>query len=259
MKLTSLALCLPLAALPLFACAADTGSEALEAGVKPAAEQAQQDFYSEASLAECFKAQNAYWQAKRAADERTKSAYYAEAIAAVAKATALEPENADYCLLASQIYRGKGGIPYAKKYFTQAESILKQRLAQKPKDIFANLDYAVLCYAGDVRFWQEYADYQKQAQQYARTVLLLTDNKELTGGELQARAMAYLLLGERGQCHRLLQEAAAKYGGAEALPAQRLRLYESTVLQGKWLWQVSEKYAASEFLLDYMTDPSRRY
>ena len=120
---------------------------------------------------------------------------YAGAIHAIAQAVAMEPENVDYLFLASQIYRGKGGVSMAKDYFLRAEKLLQERIKKNPESIGANLDYAILCYAGDARYWEEYGAYLKKAQAQAKRVLSLCKKREGDEGVQIPMAWAYLVKG----------------------------------------------------------------
>ena len=59
-------------------------------------------------------------------------------------------------MLASQLYRSKGANGFARQYFMSAEQNMLKRLEEEPNSIEYNLDYAIACYAGDVRFWSTY-------------------------------------------------------------------------------------------------------
>ena len=170
---------------------------------------------------------------------------YAEAIDAITRAIALEPENVDYLLLASQIYRGKGGISSAKEYFNRAEAVLLDHLSADPDSIDANLDYAILCYAGDVRYWANYSTYLKKAKKHADRVLSLC-NKETHPFSM---ALACLIKGNAKECERLLEMSGH--------PTVRFYyiLYKNTVRKGTWYWPVKD--AGKEYLLYCMTDPNR--
>ncbi len=179
--------------------------------------------------------------------------FYAEAIGAIAQAVALEPENPDYLLLASQIYRGKGGVSYAKSYFSRAEAVLKKRIAQRPDSVRANLDYAILCYAGDARYWPEQEVYQKRARKYADKVIALCRAQEKTGKKYDnysvALALAYLIKGNEGHCEKELKAAEDPAGKFYCA------LYEDTVKNKKWFWPTKD--TGKEFMLYYMTDSNR--
>ena len=76
-------------------------------------------------------------------------------------------------LLASRIYRHKGGISFAKTNFSKAAAIYLERAMQQPESIQANLHAAIILYAGDVRYWDSYNDSRKNAVAYADKVIFL--------------------------------------------------------------------------------------
>ncbi len=174
---------------------------------------------------------------------------YARAIHAIAQAVAMEPENVDYLFLASQIYRGKGGISMAKDYFLRAEKLLQERIKADPESIGTNLDYAILCYAGDARYWKECDAYLKKAQVQANRVLSLCKKREGDEGVRIPMAWAYLVKGNAKECEKILSSSK--------LPATRfyLDLYKDTVKKGKWFWPAKDP--GRELLLYYMTDGGR--
>ncbi len=196
----------------------------------------------------------AYSDGKRASQANVRNEKYAEAINAISRAAILQPDNTDVLLLASQIYRSKGGIAYAKEYFARAESILIAQIAASPKDIGAYLDYAIACYAGDVRFKDNYDAYWKIAYQYADEVIRLV---EQSGGgnaaQMRTMAFAYLIKGDTKRCGELLVQAAQ----SDAASKFYSELFFKTVAQGQWLWPVSAEGAEKEFLLYVLTDSSR--
>ena len=219
-------------------------------------EQAEKKAFLSPSLAaqEFFQqAYAAYCTAKPMTALGAGSEPYAEAISAIAQATTLEPENVDYLLLASQIYRGKGGISYAKEYFSRAESILQEQLLAQPDSIDANLEYAILCYAGDVRYWPDYDSYREKAKKHAEHVIALykrADQKSQKSGSNQIPlALAFLIKGDNASCEKLL--AAMDHPTAGFY----YELYEETVKKNEWFWPAKD--AGKEFLLYYMTDPHR--
>ncbi len=221
---------------------------------------------------------DAYFKAQVIEDGTEISKMYAKAISDISKACALEPLNADYLLLGSQIWRGKGGISYAKSYFAKAENLLKQKLDLSPNDIPANLDYAIICYAGDVRFWNNYSKYKKQAEKYAEKVITLCKDelkKEDNSNFVRVMAMANLVLDKQDECQELFGKAKQmdsedkgfslwKFLGFEEETVEResinifyADLFENTVAKKQWLWKVDSKNIDKEFLLYYMTDEAR--
>ncbi|MBP3690730.1 MAG: hypothetical protein J6I74_05335 [Schwartzia sp.] len=196
----------------------------------------------------------AYSDGKRAGQANVRNEKYAEAINAISRATALQPDNTDVLLLASQIYRSKGGAAFAKEYFIRAESILIARIAASPKDIGANLDYAIACYAGDSRFRDNYDSYRKIAYQHADEVIRLVGRPG--GGnaaQLRAMAFAYLIKGDAKHCGDLLSQAAQ----SDVASKFYSELFSKTVGQGQWLWPVSADGVEKEFLLYVLTDSTR--
>ncbi|MBQ8418238.1 MAG: hypothetical protein IJX10_06365 [Phascolarctobacterium sp.] len=220
----------------------------------------------------------AYLNAQITGDNIESSKMYAKAISEISKACALEPSNSDYLLLGSQVWRAKGGISYAKSYFAKAEAVLKQRLEVNPDDITANLDYAIACYAGDVRFWNNYSKYQKQAEKHAEKVIALCKaelKKKDNSNLVRVMALANLVLDDRDKCQELLAKAKKmdketkgffllKFFGFEDEKIEHKTinvfyndLFENTVAKRQWLWIADAKNVDKEFLLYYMTDVTR--
>ena len=220
----------------------------------------------------------AYFNAQVIESSNEVSKMYAKAISDISKACALEPANSDCLLLGSQIWRGKGGVSYAKSYFTNAEAVLRQRLEANPDDIVVNLDYAIACYAGDVRFWNNYSEYEKHAKKYAEKVVSLCKEKlkkEDNSNLVRVMAMAKLILGKRDECQELLAKAKKKDTESEGFSLLRFfgfedekiehktanvfynDLFTNTVAKGQWLWFADAKNVDKEFLLYYMTDEAR--
>lgn len=81
----------------------------------------------------------AYREARLTTDKRIANAKYTEAIKNINLALAIVPESAEYRLLAAQIYRHRGGLSYAKNYFTQACSLYDKQLKAYPDSITLNL------------------------------------------------------------------------------------------------------------------------
>ena len=195
-----------------------------------------------------------YARARQSLAEPMRSNAYADAVAAVSRATAAEPDNADYLILASQIYRGKGGLSYAKDYFVRAEKIILDKMAENPDNIGLCLDYAIICRAGDVRFWKDADKYQKKAETYADKVIkFCNDNKnaENRGRNLRAVAIANLVKGNIDKCEKLLRKASSM----DDTNRFYYEIFLNTVGQKKWLWPT--KAYDREFLIYILTDSSR--
>ncbi len=220
----------------------------------------------------------AYFNAQVMEDSTEVSKMYAKAISDISKACALEPTNTDYLLLGSQIWRAKGGISYAKSYFAKAEAVLKQRLEANPDDVVANLDYAIVCYAGDVRFWNNYSEYSKLAKKHAEKVIDVCKKKfkkEDNSNLVRVMAIANLIIGNKDKCQELLAESKKmdteskwfsllKFFGFENEKIEHKTanvfysdLFENTVAKGQWLWLADAKNVDKEFLLYYLTDEAR--
>lgn len=223
-------------------------------------------------------AYEAYFNAQVVDDNLVVSEMYAKSISNISKATALEQNNSDYWLLGSQIWRGKGGISYAKRYFSNAEELMLQRLEANHNDVVANLDYAIACYAGDVRFWSNYSTYKTKAEKHAKKVIHLCEDKlkkEENSNLVRVMAIANLILDKEDKCQELLAKAKQmdsedkgfslwRFLGFEEETIERKTanifyadLFENTVAKKQWLWAVDSKNVDKEFLLYYMTDEAR--
>lgn len=205
-----------------------------------------------------FKEANEYFvKGKLSTDAQDKSIQYGEAIRCVNDALQYEPDNCDLALLASQIYRSKGGIAYAKSYFQRAERILGENLKAHPDGIDINLDYALALVAGDSRYLANYSEYVDKGKLAAEKVLELCElwykEHDKTAKSLRAGAMANLLLGNKEKCGELLLEADGLAGEESTLT----KVYTEYVAQGKWLWQVSPEAVDKEFMLYFMKDAER--
>lgn len=154
-------------------------------------------------------------------------------------------------ILASEIYRAKGGASYAVKYNRQAKTLLSACVAatngQDPSSV---LDYAILCYAGDDRFTADAEKSSELGRKQARIVLEETETMLKTSqtsamkeGLLEIAAMACLILGDREQCSQHLEEAHSSWK----------ELFQNTVAKETWLWPVSKaENVEKEFLLQYL-------
>lgn len=209
-----------------------------------------------------FKKANKYFQAAKLSENASeKSVNFADAVKFINEALQLEPDNCDFAILASQIYRGKGGSSYAKSYFQRAERILGENLKIYPCGIDINLDYALICAAGDMRYTSEYTDYQEKAKLVAEKVLDLCEqwhkDNDKSAKSLNAEAMAELILGHKEKCTELLLEAENISAEKTADTLSLYDVYRETVLQNKWLWKVSAESLDKEFMLYYLKNVER--
>ena len=117
-------------------------------------------------------ARDAYLRGKTSGDLQTEANAYADAVDNVSRAVAYE-NRPEHLVLASLIYRSKGGTAYAKEYFNRADRLLKMRLASEPNDIGSHLDCAILYCAGDARFWPNAGEYRASAVMHADRVIEL--------------------------------------------------------------------------------------
>lgn len=198
----------------------------------------------------------AYQEARAAKDKRTANAKYTEAIKNINLALAIIPESAEYRLLAAQIYRHRGGLSYAKSYFTQACSLYEKQLKDYPDSITLNLQYAIACYAGDARYYPDYEDYKSRACLYAKqTLKLLEQNKNQysEADTLLPRLLAYVLLQDydaAAKTVKRINSICGKYSPAYTLAEE----YERLAADGQWLWRVSLKEDAEKDFLLYSVD-----
>lgn len=194
----------------------------------------------------------AYREARSTTDKRVANAKYTEAIKNINLALAIIPDSAEYRLLAAQIYRHRGGLSYAKNYFTQACSLYEKQLKDYPDSITLNLQYAIACYAGDARYYPEYEDYKSRAWLYAKQTLKLLEQNKNQYSEAEAllpRLLAYVLLQDYNEAEKtakrinyVCDKHSLEYATAEQ--------YKQLVAQGEWLWRISSKEnAEKDFLL----------
>ncbi len=120
-----------------------------------------------------------YCEAKNAVNAGVRSVAYANAIQSINAAIAQGGEMPETYLLASRIYRGKGGVSYAKNYYAKASAIYLDDVLRYPESIESNLTAAIILYAGDVRYWDTYSDSKKKAEAYADIVLELFKNEKV--------------------------------------------------------------------------------
>lgn len=222
----------------------------------------------------------AYEFARMETDAGKRSQFYADAVRNISKIVATDIENGEAFLLASQIYRAKGGASYAERYLKQADGIFYHAAQTNPQNISANLDYAVFCFATSL---PSSPDQEKRALVYAdKTIQLIEAQRKLPAVEpnnsnLRYEALAYLVKGDHILCEKLLA-AAADYnkqkGEDPDVDENNISgsvynrkhttanifyhsLFRDTVMKQIWLWPVAAKNLAKEFLLYYLTDLSR--
>ena len=201
-------------------------------------------------------AYHSYHRAKLSTSLSVQSEAYADAIRDISKACTIEPKNVEYLMLASQVYRSKGGSSYAKDYFARAEKILRERIDASPDDVHANLDYAIACLAGEGRFSKEY---QKKGEKTLDKTIRLCESefksKHPDGGIVRALGMAYLLKGQQAKAEKMFVKAAELGSTSRFYYA----LYEDTVKKGTWIWPVGKEGAIREFCMYCLLDTSRNY
>ena len=125
---------------------------------------------------------------------------YAQAIRYISQAVTLDSDSADYALLASRIYRGKGAGSYAQKYFEQAVNLYRAEVAKNPDGIGANLDLAVALFAGDIPNVDEAEDLSKK-------VVKLCKKSHQNAQTLKAYAVAVVVEGKPKQARKILERA----------------------------------------------------
>ena len=198
----------------------------------------------------------AYREARSTTDKRVANVKYTEAIKNINLALAIIPDSAEYRLLAAQIYRHRGGVSYAKNYFTQTCSLYEKQLKDYPDSITLNLQYAIACYAGDARYYPEYEEYKSRACLYAmQTLKLLEQNKnQYNEAEvLLPRLLAYVVLQDYNEAARTakrINSICAQYSPAYAWAKQ----YERLATDGQWLWRVNSREDAEKDFLLYSVD-----
>lgn len=222
----------------------------------------------------------AYEFARMETDAGKRSQFYADAVKNISYIIATDAENGEAFLLASQIYRAKGGLPYAERYLKRADNVFYNAVQANPQNIAANLDYAVFCYATSLT---ANSNQEKKAQIYAEKTLDLIEVQRKVQTDKQNKnylryeALVNLVKGDSKMCDMLLAVASeydqqsGKYSvinGKDAVKVDYSRkhttanifyhsLFEDTVMQQKWLWPVAAKNVAKEFLLYYLMDLSR--
>lgn len=157
-------------------------------------------------------AYESYLQTKKATNLKESTDAYADSVSYISKAVEENPDNFKYLVLASLIYRGKGGASYAQSYFQRAEKIIVAKIKDDPDDIEAHIDYAILCHAGDGQFSNKAFAYAKTAQKEANIVIKLCQKalKADKNAENLHRALglAYLIRGNKRESKKQLQLAS---------------------------------------------------
>ena len=120
-----------------------------------------------------------YCAAKNSMNAGTRSNLYEKAIYDINEAIVNGGDRPEILLLASRIFRGKGGVSYAKNYFSKASAIYLEDVLRYPESIESNLNAAILLYAGDVRYWDSYNDSRKKAEAYADKVFELYKSERI--------------------------------------------------------------------------------
>lgn len=196
-------------------------------------------------------ADEAYRAAMRLSEKVQRIEKLNEALEGMSSFLEAHPTAVSGQILASEIYRAKGGASYAVKYNRQAKTLLSACVAatngQDPSSV---LDYAILCYAGDDRFTADAEKSSELGRKQARIVLEETETMLKTSqssamkeGLLEIAAMACLILGDREQCSQHLEEAHSSWK----------ELFQNTVAKETWLWPVSKaENVEKEFLLQYL-------
>ena len=200
---------------------------------------------------------SAYEAAMTATDKQLANINYIEAIKNINVAVASVPWNAEFWVLASQIYRHRGGLSYARNYFLEACKIYEKQLQEYPESITLNLQYAIACYAGDARYYPDYNDYKVRSYLHANQALKLLEQVKLRSNEEQfllPQLLAYVILQDYAKVGKLAQRikyVCDKHSFDYTLAEQ----YEQLVTNGQWLWRVSSKEnAEKEFLLYSITE-----
>lgn len=224
------------------------------------------------------------WQqfclAKNSEAADVRSGAYANAIKYINEAYDMDTERPDTLLLASRIYRSMGGLSYAKSYFSKAAAIYLNKVLQNPESIQANLNAAIILYAGDVRYWDSYEQSKKNAWSYADKVLEVCKNEKKIDEKEQifleeARALVFLIKENIAGSNVHFAKAEKLYAGeinqnnavrikiieAEECATsdnnalyQPYALFKEYLLLGKWYWPVTTQTEASkEFLLNCLT------
>lgn len=126
--------------------------------------------------------------------------FYAQAIRYISQAVTLDSDSADYALLASRIYRGKGAGSYAQKYFEQAVNLYREEVSKNPDGIGANLDLSIALFAGDIPNVDEAEDLSKK-------VIKLCKKSRLNAQTTKAYSIALIVNGKIKESRKILDKA----------------------------------------------------
>ena len=197
----------------------------------------------------------AYENARLTTDKHVANSMYTKAIKNINLAISIAPELAENHLLASQIYRYRGGLSYARNYFSKACKLYEQQLKEYPESITLNLQYAIACYAGDARYYSDYNDYKVRAYLHAdKTIKLLDELPVEEKDVLVPKLLAYVILQDYVQAEKIAKRinyVCVKNSLEYTLAEQ----YRQLTANGKWLWQVSStENAEKDFLLYYIKE-----
>ena len=163
---------------------------------------------------------------------------------------------------------------------SKVAAIYLNKVLQNPESIQANLNAAIILYAGDVRYWDSYEQSKKNAWSYADKVLEVCKNEKKIDEKEQifleeARALAFLIKENIAGSNVHFAKAEKLYAGeinqnnavrikiieAEECATsdnnalyQPYALFKEYLLLGKWYWPVTTQTEASkEFLLNCLT------
>lgn len=192
----------------------------------------------------------AYEAARKTTDKQLANSKYTEAIKNINLAITVAPDIAEYQLLASQIYRYRGGLSYARGYFAKACELYERQLKEYPESVTLSLQYAIACYAGDARYYPDYNEYKIRSYLFAnQTLKLLEQGKYQENQALFPELLANIILQNYAQADKLAKRI--KYVCAkDSLEYASAEQYEQLAANGQWLWRVSSKEnAEKDFLL----------
>lgn len=230
-----------------------------------------------------FQAWQQFCIAKNSEMAVVRSEAYANAIKHISEACVMDPERPASLLLASRIYRSMGGLSYAKNYFSKAAALYLNEAIQNSESIRANLNAAIILYAGDVRYWDSYEESKKHSWGYADRVLELCKKKRAkkiteVNEEIfleEATALALMIKENIAGSNAHFTKAEKLWNKETVKPVSELikmvefeeqndleeddlykpyALFKKYPQQGKWFWLVTKQTEASkEFLLNCLT------